>query len=379
MNYFTIIKYTNISLILALIIPSITTSYEFTTNAKQAIAIEYNSGEILFEYNSNQKMVPSSMSKLMTLYIAFAKLKSGEIKDDNFYIVSRSAWKRGGSTMFLMDGQRVKLKDLLYGIAIVSGNDACITLAEGLMGSEIAFVNEMNNVAKRLELNNSHFANSSGWPDSNHYMTAYDLVNLAIILYREFPEYYYLFSEKNFSYNKITQNNSNEMLFENSNVDGIKTGRTDNGGFGVVISAADDNRRFFLVINGLESSKERVTEAKKLLQYLLNNFETKQIFKKNDIIDNIDVLFGEKQKLPIILNDDLFITYKKDNKPNIKVTLHYENNIEAPIKIGQEIAYINVSIPGKVDRKITICSTYSIEKLSGLKVFFKKIFKVILP
>lgn len=372
-------KYTSISLILALlIIPSITISYEFTTSAKQAIALEYNSGEVLFEHNADQKMVPSSMSKLMTLYIAFKKLKSGEIDENKYYIVSRAAWKRGGSTMFLMDGQRAKIKDLLCGIAIVSGNDACITLAEGLFGSEAAFAYEMNNTAAELGMNASHFANSSGWPDDDHYMTARDLINLAVTVYREFPEYYYLFSEKSFSYNKITQNNSNEMLFENSSVDGIKTGRTEKGGFGVVISAVDENRRFFFVINGLESSRERVAEARKMLHFLTSNFETKQIFRKYDIIDNIDVLFGERKKLPIIINDDLFITYRKDEKSNIRLTLHYGNNIQAPIKVGQEIAYIKINIPGKPEKKITISSTLNVEKLSGFKVFMKKIFGAIL-
>lgn len=358
-------------------------SYDFTTAAKQAIAIEYQTGAILFKANAEEKMAPSSMSKLMTLYVAFGKLRAGIIKEDDHYIVSKKAWSIGGSSMFLKQGQKVKVKDLLYGIAVDSGNDACITLAEGSMGSEEAYVAEMNKMAKRLTLNQSHFANSSGWPDKEHYMSAYDLAQLAMQIYKDFPEYYYLFSEKQFKFNDITQNNSNELLWKDLGADGMKTGRTESGGFGIVASAQQETRRVIIVVNGLSSNKQRIGEAERLLRFSFANFYTKTILKKGKELGTINIIFGSKNNIPLILEEDLIITYPKETnygvhnkglklskKEGILVTLTYEDNLKAPIIKGQQIGRLTISnIPGKPEKTIIIRATEEVKEISLLRKF----------
>lgn len=288
-------------LLLVFSLPFSSYSYQFRTKAKQAVVLDLTSNSFIFEHNSDEKMAPSSMSKLMTLYIAFDQLKASMISMENKFRVSRKAWERKGSSMFLREGQSVTVKELLEGITIVSGNDACITLAEGIAGSEENFVIEMNEVAQTLGLNNSHFVNSSGWPDEDHFMSAKDLAVLAKRIFTDFPEYYDLFSEQYLTYNDILQKNKNLLLFHDIGVDGLKTGYTNAGGYGIVVSAKRNNRRIFAVVNGLNTEKERIEEAKRLIQYSLNYFYTKKIFTKDDVVEEINVLYGKDRKVPLQL------------------------------------------------------------------------------
>ena len=335
--------------------------------------MDYNSGAILFKHAADEKMHPSSMSKLMTLYLAFSKLKSGTVKMTDIYTVSKDAWKIGGSSMFLKLGQSVTVKDLLRGIIIVSGNDAAITFAEGSSGSQENFVKEMNNMANNLGLTDSHFVNPTGFSDGQHFMSAYDLLKLAIKIYENFPEYYYLFQEKEFTYNRIYQPNTNELLWSNLGVDGIKTGSTSAGGFGVVISAQQNERRIFAVINGLKSKSIRRKDSEKLLQYVFNHFDTNTLFKSGDTVDNIDVWFGKEKSIPLTVHDDVIITYKRDDKEKISAVVIHDDMIKAPIQKNQKIGTLKILIPEQETQKIPLYSAYTVNKLSFVQYFIRKI------
>ncbi|MDG7056221.1 MAG: D-alanyl-D-alanine carboxypeptidase [Wolbachia endosymbiont of Meromenopon meropis] len=348
--------------------------YEFRTKANQAAVLDLASDSFIFEHNSDEKMAPSSMSKLMTLYVAFDYIKDGIINMEDKFQVSKKAWERKGSSMFLKEGQFVSVKELLEGIVIVSGNDACITLAEGIAGSEENFVIEMNEVAHNLNLNNSHFVNSSGWPDENHFMSAKDLAILSKRIFTDFPEYYGLFSKQYFKYNDISQENKNLLLFHDIGVDGLKTGYTNAGGYGIAASAKRNNRRIFVVINGLNTKRERIEEAKRLIQYSLNYFSTKKIFAKGDIIEKVNVLYGKDRKVPITVIKDVTITYKRNLHNKIRVRIEHKDMIPAPIKKGQEVGKILIEIPGIKKQTVPLYAASDVQKLNYIERFFRKLF-----
>ncbi|BAO99636.1 D-alanyl-D-alanine carboxypeptidase [Wolbachia endosymbiont of Cimex lectularius] len=349
-------------------------SYQFRTKANQAVVLDLASDSFIFEHNSDEKMAPSSMSKLMTLYVAFDYLKAGIINMEDKFRVSRRAWERKGSSMFLREGQSVTVKELLEGIIIVSGNDACITLAEGIAGSEENFVMEMNEVAHNLNLNNSHFVNSSGWPDENHFMSAKDLAILAKRIFTDFPEYYDLFSEQYLTYNDILQKNKNLLLFHDIGVDGLKTGYTNAGGYGIVVSAKRNDRRIFAVVNGLSTERERIEEAKRLIQYSLNHFSTRKIFAKDDVVEKINVLYGKDRKVPITVANDVTITYSRNLHDKIKVRVEYKDMIPAPIKKGQEVGKVFIEIPGVEQQIVPLYAVNDVQELNYIEKFFRMLF-----
>ncbi|MGL9719115.1 MAG: D-alanyl-D-alanine carboxypeptidase family protein [Wolbachia sp.] len=361
-------------LLLVFSLPFPSYSYQFRTKAKQAIVLDLASDSFVFEHNSDEKTAPSSMSKLMTLYVAFDYLKAGIISMEDKFRVSRKAWERKGSSMFLKEGQSVTVKELLEGITIVSGNDACITLAEGIAGSEENFVIEMNEVAQKLDLSNSHFVNSSGWPDEDHFMSAKDLAILAKRIFTDFPEYYDLFSEQYLTYNDILQKNKNLLLFHDIGVDGLKTGYTNAGGYGIVISAKRNDRRVFAVVNGLSTEKERIEEAKRLIQYSLNHFYTKKIFAKDDVVEEINVLYGKDRKVPVTVANDIIITYSRNLHDKIKVHVEYKDMIPAPIKKGQEVGKVFIEIPGAEQQIAPLYATNGVQELNYLEKFFRMLF-----
>lgn len=239
--------------------------------------MDYSTGKILLEKNAHEQMPPSSMTKIMTSYLIEEKLKKEEVSPASEFIVSEKAWRMGGSKSFMPLGEKVRLDDILRGIIIQSGNDACIVAAEGLYGSEEIFVDAMNAKAQEIGMNNTHFVNSNGWPAENPYSTAYDLALLARLLITTHPEFYSIYSEKNFTFGKdqkgnlITQGNRNPLLYKDIGCDGVKTGYTDDGGYGIVASFIDNNRRYIMVINGLGSMKERANEALKIVYWLKQN------------------------------------------------------------------------------------------------------------
>ncbi|WP_333023030.1 D-alanyl-D-alanine carboxypeptidase family protein [Wolbachia endosymbiont of Pentidionis agamae] len=357
-------------LLLIFVLPLYLNAYQLKTRAKQAVILDLASDSFIFEHNADEKFFPSSMSKLMTLYITFDYLKAGIINMQDKFEVSRKAWKIGGSSMYLKEGQKVTVEDLLKGAIISSGNDACITLAEAIAGSEKNFVTEMNEVAQKFNLNNSNFMNSSGIHNENHFMSAKDLAKLAQKIFSDFPEYYYLFSEKDFTFNSVEHKNQNTLIFHNIGVDGIKTGHSDSGDYGIVVSANQNNKRIFITINGLGTARERIEEAKKLVQYYFKNFNTRTIFRKNSKIEEIDVLYGQKKKVPITVEKDIVITYNRNIFNKIKVYMEYQNDVIAPIKKGQEIGKLHIEIPGMEKQVVPLYIAESIEELGMIGKLF---------
>ena len=339
-------------------------AYTFIPNAPYYAVMDYGSGTIILEKDSDKKIVPSSMSKLLTLYVAFGKLRSGMVKIDQLCNVSKDAFKRGGTTMFLKEGQNVVLKDLLRGIIIVSGNDASIALSECMSGSQELFVSEMNRVAKKIGLMDTNITNATGWPDPEHYMTVKDILILSKRLFDDFPEYYQMFSEPNLFYNGITQPNTNKLLSLDLGVDGLKTGKTNDGGFGVVVSAAMNERRVFAVINGLNSDKERWADARSMVAYFFHSFDTRQIFDKNEVVGEIKVGYGNKKKLKLVVAEDVKIAFNIADKDKIKVTTVYSEPIYAPIYKNQVLGDLKIEIPGQPERSVKLYASNDIEELS---------------
>ena len=249
-----------------------TSARAIETQARNLILVDYETGQTLYQKEAQKMVPPASMSKLMTIYMVFDKIKNGTLSLDDTFTVSENAWRKGGaasgsSTMFLKIGEKVRVGDLLQGIIIQSGNDACITVAENISGSEEDFAAAMNQKARELGLNHSHFANATGWPHPDHRMSVEDLSKLARILINEFPEYYHLFSQKEYTHNNIRQGNRNPLLYSMSYADGLKTGHTEEAGFSLTASAKKDNRRLIGVMTGLKSNKERSEEAEKIMSW----------------------------------------------------------------------------------------------------------------
>jgi serine-type D-Ala-D-Ala carboxypeptidase (penicillin-binding protein 5/6) len=322
------------------------------TSARQAIIIDYQTGAVLFEKSADERMPPSSMSKIMTAYMVFKAIKEGRMSLQDELPVSERAWRIQGSKMFVPLGGRVKVEDLLRGMIIQSGNDACIVLAEGLAGSEEAFAERMNEEAKRIGLTASNFRNSSGWPDPEHYMTARDLAILSIRLIKDFPEHYKYYAEKEYTYGTddkgtpIRQGNRNPLLYKNTGADGIKTGHTDAAGYGLTASAVRDGRRVVMVLNGMPSMKNRAEESERLIDWAYREFGSYALFKAGQPVEKVDVWLGEQAHVQMVAPQDLWVTMPRRARPQMKVTLVYDAPISAPIAQGTEIGKAVITAPG---------------------------------
>jgi D-alanyl-D-alanine carboxypeptidase (penicillin-binding protein 5/6) len=316
------------------------------TSAKHAIVLDYETGAVLLDKEANSRMPTSSMSKVITIAVVLDALKAGHIKLDDTYMVSEKAWRKGGSKMFVEVDKRVKVEDLIRGVIIQSGNDATIVLAEGLAGTEEAFAELLNKKARELGMDDSNFRNASGWPDPNHYSTASDLSKLAAALIRDYPQYYGYYSEKEFTYNDITQANRNPLLYRNIGADGIKTGHTDAGGYGLIGSGVRDGRRVIVVVNGLGSAKARASESAKLLEWGLQSFTNKTLFEAGVEVENADVVLGKDKTVPLTLAEPLRLTLPKITADDWGMRVHYNGPLTAPITKGQEIGKLEIDIPG---------------------------------
>ncbi len=332
------------------------------TKADSAVILDVNSNTILFEKNSDMKQGPASMSKLMLTYMVFERLQNNSLSLDQEFIVSKKAWKYGGSKMFVKIGDTVSVNDLLKGVIIQSGNDACIVLAEGLSGTEDNMVEEMNDKAIELGLTGSNFTNVTGWPHKDHYMTLRDIAHLSKEIINKFPEYYYLFSVNEFTYNDIRQFNRNKLISIDG-YDGLKTGRTTQSGFGIAASSKKNNRRIVSVVNGLNSDKDRINETKKLVNWAFREFITLDLYKAEDTIQLAKVWLGKEPLVPLVLNEDLAITIKKKNLDKYKIKLVYETPVIAPIKKGDKIAELHL-IEGDSTKTKDIYAGKNIDKIS---------------
>jgi D-alanyl-D-alanine carboxypeptidase (penicillin-binding protein 5/6) len=290
-------------------------------------------------------MPPASMSKIMTAYVIFGMLKDGKVKLTDELPVSEKAWKLGGSKMFVGIGARVSVENLIQGMLVQSGNDACIVLAEGLVGSEPALVELMNQKAAEIGLKDSHFANTTGLPDPNDWMTAQDLATLAIRTIRDFPEYYHYFSEKDFNFNNIDQGNRNPLLYRNIGADGLKTGHTDESGYSLTASVVRGDRRVIVVVSGLPSMKDRASESERLVEWAFREFNDYKLFGAGDKVDDAEVWLGTEPKVGLTVDKDLTITLPRRSRRDMKVTVAYNGPIPAPVRKGDQIGKLIVSGP----------------------------------
>lgn len=342
-----------------------------TTKAKQAILIDGTTKTILFEKNARTKMYPSSMTKMMTLYVLFKMLSDGKISQDEEFLTSQNAHIQDGSKMFIATGEKVKVHDIIRGIAITSGNDASVVVAENIAGSESAFAILMMDEAANLGLTNTNFENCTGLPNENHYSTAYDIAKIAINLWYNFPSFNKVFSEKSFTHNNITQSSFNTLLFKNAGVDGIKTGHTNAGGYGVAVTAQNftKNKRFFLVINGCSSVKERNEEALKILTFADRNFQNYRVAPGNKIIGQATIWNGTEDFVNLILKDDITLTLDKSNIKKTNLTIEYSGPINAPIRKNDVIGKLIISVQGNDKQKLEfpLYAEKDVEKVGIIK------------
>ena len=315
------------------------------TPAKQAILVDHATGTVLFSKNSEQSMPPSSMSKLMTLYMLFDRLAAGGLKMDDPFPVSKKAWRMGGSKMFVRVNTQVKISDLIRGIIIQSGNDACIVVAEGIGGDEASFAALMNETARELGMLDSHFVNASGWPHPDHVMTAKDLSVLARALIDKFPQFYPIFSERSFTFSKIRQGNRNPLLYKNVGADGLKTGHTEAAGYGLVASAQRSGRRLDLVVNGLNSVNQRSKESQRLLSWGFREFGNYALFKAGEQVADAPVWLGSAGAVPLLIEDPLSIIIPRKARRAMKVSVNYQGPLPAPIAKGQAVATLRIEAP----------------------------------
>jgi serine-type D-Ala-D-Ala carboxypeptidase (penicillin-binding protein 5/6) len=346
-----------------------TNSFEPQTSARQVIIVDYKTDTVLFEKNADQRMPPSSMSKIMTAYMTFKALKEGRLQLDSKLPVSQRAWRIQGSKMFVMVGTQVSVEDLIRGMIIQSGNDACIVLAEGLAGTEEAFAERATEEARRLGLTGSNFRNSSGWPDPDHYTTARDLAILAKRLISDFPEYYKYYSELDFTYGTdergrpIKQGNRNPLLYKNLGADGIKTGHTDDAGYGLTASAIRDGRRVIMVFNGLNSMRARAEESERLIEWAFREWNTYALFKGGEVIDKADIWLGTKPTVQLVAKEDVALTIPRRLRPQMKVQAVYDTPIPAPVAAGQQIGKLIISLPDRANIEYPLVADAGADKL----------------
>lgn len=344
------------------LLPRSVQAEEFITRAKQAIMVDFETGDVLFQKNAQKQMPTSSMSKVMTAYMVLDALDKGEIKLDDTFTVSEKAWKKGGSKMFVEVGKNVSIEDLLRGVIIQSGNDATIVLAEGMSGSEKTFAAEMTEKAQELGMNNSNFVNASGWPDPLHYSTAEDLALLGTHLIENFPDHYHYYAEKEFTYNDITQRNRNPLLYRNLGADGIKTGHTEAGGYGLMGSGEYRGRRVIFVINGLPSERARAEEGAKILEYGLRSFENRVVFERGAKVSSLEVAFGKSDRVALALQDDLQLTLPRGEKGDIDFEIKAQTPIKAPILQGDEIGTLVISVNNQGTKSYPVYALESVDK-----------------
>lgn len=339
------------------------------TTAKQAIIIDDQTGATLYAKEADARMYPASMTKMMTAHIVFRELKAGKITMDTTFNVSENAWKLQGSKMFVDLGANVSVSDLLKGIVIQSGNDACIVVAEGLAGSEASFADMMNDEAAKLGMKGSHFTNSTGWPDENHYSTARDLAILAQDTIHNYPEYYSLYAEPEFVFHDIRQYNRNLLLGRNLGVDGLKTGHTEISGYGITVSAIRDGRRIVAVVHGLTSEKERADEAAKLVQYAYGAFENVPLVKAGQVVDTAQVGGGAVDSVPLTVEKDALVSLPKVGREQATTVLKYNAPLEAPIKKGQPVGMLVITAPEVSEQQVPIVAGADVAEAS----FFQRI------
>lgn len=333
------------------------------TPARNAYVIDLATDTVLLNKNADVPMPPASMSKLMTIYMVFERLKKGSLNLEDTFLVSKKAWRKGGSKMFVKVGDRVKVSDLLRGIIVQSGNDACIVIAEGLGGTEEAFAEMMTRRAREIGLTDSRFANATGWPHRDHKMSARDLAELSRLLIVQFPELYKIFDERTFTYSDIKQSNRNPLLYRNIGADGLKTGHTEASGYGLTASAVRGDRRIIIVLNGLGSDRERSQESLRVMEWAFRAFRPYALFKKDEVVTKADIWLGAATSVPLVIPNDLKLTLSRNARSKMKVVVRMNNPVAAPVRKGQKLATLSISAPNLKTREIPLLAAESVNQL----------------
>ena len=359
-----------ILILFSLILFSSKSNAIISVNAKTAILQDYLSGEILYEKDADISIYPASMTKIMTSIIAFDLIKKGELTLDEKFIVSENAWRlstAGYSSMFIMVGDEVSVENLLRGIIVASGNDACIALAEGIAGTEEEFAVLMTDKALEIGMENTNFSNSSGINDPNNYSTVRDILIMSNYLIKNYPEYYHYYKEKEFTWDRtggdpITQGNRNPLLYKNMGADGIKTGYLAVEKYSLASSIKKKNRRLIAVGSGFNSKNDRSRQSAKLLTWGLTKFDTILIGKKNDVISELDVWQGKQKKVKAYISSDIYKTIPKAKKKYLKVTVNYEGPLEAPIEKNDVIGKMKITYKDEVVGNYDLFASESVQK-----------------
>lgn len=340
--------------------------------ASHIYLMDYDTGTVLADRAGDQKMYPSSMTKIMTLYVLFDRLKQGALTLDNQFTVSEKAWRMQGSKMFVPLGSQIGLEDLIRGISIQSGNDACIVVAEGIAGSEEAFAKQMNDTGKKIGMLNTNFVDASGWPHPEHTTTPKDLAVLGAAIIRDFPSYYHYLSEREYTFHGIRQFNRNLLLGNPSlKVDGIKTGHTEAAGYGIVLSAVDPatKRRQVLVVNGLDSEAARAQEGERLLKWGFANFNNVAAFTQGAEVTKAKVWMGGAREIPLTVAQNVMLTLPKTGAAAIKATVTYQSPLIAPVAAGQEVGKLTITFADGSSKEVPLVAGAETAKLG----FFARI------
>jgi D-alanyl-D-alanine carboxypeptidase (penicillin-binding protein 5/6) len=331
-----------------------------STGAKSSIVQDFASGRILAENNADQPVEPASITKLMTAYVIFNELQAGNIALSDMVTISEKAWRTPGSRMFVEVNKQVAVEDLLQGMIIQSGNDATVALAEFIAGSEETFAALMNRHAEEIGMTGSHFLNSTGLPDENHYMTAKDIARLAALLIRKYPEYYNWYSQKEYTFNEITQYNRNKLLWRDESVDGLKTGFTDSAGYCLVTSASKDGMRLITVVLGTESANARVDASQALLNYGFRFFETHKLYDAGTRLTTSRIWKGSTETVPLGLDEALYVTIPRGQYKSLDASMSIDDLIMAPVSEGQALGTVLVKLSDEVVADQPLVSLQSI-------------------
>ena len=350
-------------------------------DASYVIIQDHHSGEILYEKDADSKIYPASLTKIMTSIVTFDLIKKGETSLDEMVTISEKAWRMsqsGYSSMFIMLNDEVSVEDLLKGIIIISGNDACVALAQGLSGTEEDFVKLMNEKSEEIGLENTNFNNSSGINDVNNYSTVRDILKMSRYMIDNYPEFYTYFKETTFTWDRtggdpITQGNRNPLLYKNMGVDGIKTGFLTVEKYSLAASMVATERRITVVASGFNTKNSRSRESAKILNWGLKKFDTIKVAKKDEVLANLNVWLGKKNKVDVVPSEDLYLTIPKRKKKTIKSILEYEGPIQTPIKKGQKLGILKVYISGELKNQIDMLAAEDIKKSNIFSRLFKSL------
>ncbi len=335
----------------------------FETAARAAILIDHRSGDVLFEKNPDMAIPPASMSKLMTALVVFEELEAGNLDLDEMLPVSERAWRMGGSRMFIEVGTRVSVHNLLQGIIVQSGNDACVAIAEALSGSEAAFSDRLTRRGIEIGLTNSTIKNATGWPHPEHLMSVRDLSTVARQIISRFPQYYQYYSQLDFEFNGISQHNRNPLLLAGiPGVDGMKTGYTRESGYGLVASAARNGRRLILVVAGLDSIAQRRSEAERLLEFGFRHFEEYRLFEADTVVVEAPVWQGAQATVPLVAQEVVGITLTRQARDSLKVKVVYDSPVPAPIEAGQVVGHIEMTAADVPTRMMPLIAARPVER-----------------